>query len=566
MPRKSRKGRKPKKDGSAEARASEDAESAAPAAAAEGAPPAEPAEADEPAEPAEPAESSSGGGATKKGFFSGKAFDSLELCGALKENLRASGYERMTRIQDKALPQILAGNDLVGSAKTGSGKTLAFAIPAVEMLHRAQFAPRNGTGVVIISPTRELSLQIYGVLRNLMDGMSQTHGLVIGGANRRSEAEKLQKGCNIIVATPGRLLDHLQNTKNFRFHNLQMLVLDETDRILEQGFEDDLRQIIRLLPAERQTLLFSATQTKKVEDLARVSIKESAVYVGVDEAASLSTVENLEQGYVVCPSEKRFLLLFTFLKKNRNKKVMVFFSSCNSVKYHAELLNFIDVPVMDIHGRLKQTRRTTTFFNFCKSDKGILLCTDVAARGLDIPQVDWIVQYDPPDQPQEYIHRVGRTARGASGSGRALLFLAPSEVGFLRYLRRAKCSLNEYDFPTSKIANVQSNLEKLVQRNYYLNTSANEAYRSYLLAYGSHADKDVFDVNQLDLPSVALSFGLTVPPRVDLNFGHKGRKGRKRARDAQGDKQKRQKGSGHAFSADNPYGKKPRGDRRQFSR
>ena len=113
---------------------------------------------------------------------------------------------------------------------------------------------------------------------------------------------------------------------------------------------------------------------------------------------------------------------------------------------------------------------------------------------------------------------------------------------------------------------MQSNLEKLGQRNYYLNTSANEAYRSYLLAYGSHADKDVFDVNQLDLPSVALSFGLTVPPRVDLNFGHKGRKGRKRARDAQGDKQKRQKGSGHAFSADNPYGKKPRGDRRQFSR
>ncbi|XP_005858805.2 PREDICTED: ATP-dependent RNA helicase DDX18 [Myotis brandtii] len=185
-------------------------------------------------------------------------------------------------------------------------------------------------------------------------------------------------------------------------------------------------------------MLFSATQTRRVEDLARISLKKEPLYVGVDDDKTNATVDGLEQGYVVCPSEKRFLLLFTFLKKNRKKKLMVFFSSCMSVKYHYELLNYIDLPVLAIHGRQKQNKRTTTFFQFCNADTGILLCTDVAARGLDIPEVDWIVQYDPPDDPKEYIHRVGRTARGLNGRGHALLILRPEELGFLRYLKQSK--------------------------------------------------------------------------------------------------------------------------------
>ena len=188
-------------------------------------------------------------------------------------------------------------------------------------------------------------------------------------------------------------------------------------------------------------MLFSATQTRKVEDLARLSLNpDNAVYLEVPSETKLATASGLEQGYVTVSSAKRFLLLFTFLKKNKNKKVMVFFSSCNSVSFHSELLNYIDVPVMDIHGRQKQQKRTTTFFQFCKQKTGTLLCTDVAARGLDIPDVDWIIQFDPPDDPKEYIHRVGRTARGAKGKGRALLFLTPEEIGFLRYLKVAKVS------------------------------------------------------------------------------------------------------------------------------
>lgn len=147
-------------------------------------------------------------------------------------------------------------------------------------------------------------------------------------------------------------------------------------------------------------MLFSATTTAKTENLMKLALKKEPVYVGVDDTKDKATVEGLEQGYVICPSEKRFLLLFTFLKKNKKKKIMVFLSSCLSVKFHHELLNYIDLPVMCIHGRQKQAKRTTTFFQFCNAESGILLCTDVAARGLDIPAVDWIVQYDPPDDPK----------------------------------------------------------------------------------------------------------------------------------------------------------------------
>ena len=492
-------------------------------------------------------------------LFSNEMFKDLPISDATKTALEVLGFKNMTHIQSKAIPHCLAGTDVIGAAKTGSGKTLSFLVPIVELLQKVKFTRKLGAGAIVISPTRELALQIYGVLRDIMDqtGYTQTHGLIMGGANRRAEADKLVKGVNIIVATPGRLVDHLMNTQAFLFTKLLMLVVDEADRILEQGFEEDMHQIIKILPKERQTILFSATQTKKVEDLARLSIQGSPVYVGVHDDSAKATVDGLQQGYVLCPAEKRFLLLYTFLKKNKNKKIMVFFSSCNSVKFHAELLNYIDMEVMDIHGKQKQQKRTTTFFQFCKQDKGILLCTDVAARGLDIPAVDWIVQFDPPDDPKEYIHRVGRTARGTNASGRALLFLLPEETVFLKYLRNAKVELQEFEFPSSKVANIGPQLTMLIEKNFYLNKSAKDAYRSYLMSYASHSHKDIFNVHSLDLQGVGKAFGFTVPPRVDLNFS------------ARGDKRKNEKKdfhnkSGHAFSAENPYGKRDPTDKRQF--
>ncbi|KNE63378.1 ATP-dependent RNA helicase HAS1 [Allomyces macrogynus ATCC 38327] len=449
-------------------------------------------------------------------------FTALEVSTNTKKAIQEMGFTQMTEIQARTVPAALTGRDILGAAKTGSGKTLSFLLPALELLVNAKFKPRNGTGAIVITPTRELALQIFGVAKDLLKYQPQTFGIVMGGANRKAEADKLAKGVNLLIATPGRLLDHLQNTKGFIFKNLKTLIIDEADRILEVGFEEEMQQIVRILPKERQTLLFSATQTTKVEDLARVALRKQPLYINVDEQKDTATADGLEQGYVMCPSEQRFLLLFTFLKKNLKKKVIVFFSSCNSVKYHAELLNYIDIPVLDLHGKQKQTKRTNTFFEFINAQSGILLCTDVAARGLDIPAVDWIVQFDPPDDPREYIHRVGRTAR-AGGRGKALLFLLPSELGFLRYLKQAKVPLNEYNFPVAKIANVQTQLEKLVGKNYYLNKSARDGYRSYLQAYASHSLKHIFDVNALDLAAVGRSFGFDVPPQVNLNLNWSGK-------------------------------------------
>ncbi|XP_077583934.1 ATP-dependent RNA helicase DDX18 [Stigmatopora nigra] len=454
------------------------------------------------------------------GAFEDTSFASLAemVSESTLKGVQEMGFEHMTEIQHKSIRPLLEGRDVLAAAKTGSGKTLAFLIPSIELLYKLKFMPRNGTGVLVLSPTRELAMQTYGVIKELLKHHVHTYGLIMGGSNRSAEAKKLANGVNILVATPGRLLDHLQNTPGFMFKNLQCLIIDEADRILEVGFEQELKLIIKLLPKKRQTMLFSATQTRKVEDLARISLKKEPLYVGVDDNKDTATVDGLEQGYVVCQSEKRFLLLFTFLKKNRKKKLMVFFSSCMSVKFHYELLNYIDLPVMAIHGQQKQTKRTTTFFKFCNADAGILLCTDVAARGLDIPEVDWIVQYDPPDDPKEYIHRVGRTARGINGIGHALLILRPEELGFLRFLKQSKVPLSEFEFSWSKISDIQSQMEKLIEKNYFLHKSAQDAYKCYLRAYESHSLKQIFSVKTLDLTMVAMSFGFKVPPFVDLDL------------------------------------------------
>ncbi|XP_069011061.1 ATP-dependent RNA helicase DDX18 [Embiotoca jacksoni] len=499
------------------------------------------------------------------GAFEDTSFTSLAelVSDSTLRAVKEMGFDHMTEIQHKSIRPLLEGRDILAAAKTGSGKTLAFLIPSIELIYKLKFMPRNGTGVVILTPTRELAMQTYGVMKELMTHHVHTYGLIMGGSNRSAEAQRLANGVNIVVATPGRLLDHLQNTPGFMFKNLQCLIIDEADRILEVGFEEELKQIIKLLPKRRQTMLFSATQTRKVEDLARISLKKEPLYVGVDDNKDNATVDGLEQGYVVCPSEKRFLLLFTFLKKNRKKKLMVFFSSCMSVKFHYELLNYIDLPVMAIHGKQKQTKRTTTFFQFCNADSGILLCTDVAARGLDIPEVDWIVQYDPPDDPKEYIHRVGRTARGINGRGHALLILRPEELGFLRFLKQAKVPLSEFEFSWTKISDIQSQLDKLIEKNYYLHKSAQEAYKSYVRAYDSHSLKQIYSVNTLNLPMVALSFGFKVPPYVDLNVhSSKGVK-----------MQKRGGGGGFGYQKSNAHKSKifkhvnkGRSDSRQFSR
>lgn len=495
---------------------------------------------------------SSGG----SGIMTNEAFSSLPLSESTQNAIKDFGFSYMTLIQARAIPPLLEGKDVLGAARTGSGKTLAFLIPAVELLNQVRFTARNGVGALVICPTRELAIQTHTVAKDLLKSHSQTLGLVIGGAGRRGEAERLAKGVNLLIATPGRLLDHMKSTKGFIYKNLKCLIIDEADRILQANFEEEMNQILKMLPKDRQTALFSATQTKKVEDLARLSFQSTPVYIDVDEGRRKVTNEGLQQGYVVIPSAKRFVLLYTFLKKlHHSKKIMVFFSSCNSVKFHSELLQYIQIPCLDIHGKQKQQKRTSTFFDFCSMKTGILLCTDVAARGLDIPAVDYIVQYDPPDDPKEYIHRVGRTARGEGAEGKAVLFLIPEELQFLKYLKSEKVHITELDFNVKQLSNVQSFLEKLVEKNYYLNKSAKDAYRSYILAYNSHSMKDVYNVHRLDLQAVAASFCFSCPPKINLPIDSSASKFRKKTRKIEG-----------RFSDNNPYGRRGGDDTRQFVR
>ncbi|KAM3255571.1 hypothetical protein ACQJBY_048665 [Aegilops geniculata] len=485
------------------------------------------------------------------GILTSMLFSELPISELTAKAIREMNYTHLAQIQARSIPHLLEGRDVMGAAKTGSGKTLAFLIPAIELLYNLHFSPRNGTGVIVVCPTRELAIQTHNVAKELMKYHSQTLGYVIGGNGRRTEADQLAKGVNLLVATPGRLLDHLQNTKGFIYKRLKCLIIDEADRILEQNFEEDMKQIFKRLP--------------QVEDFAKLSFekneerKEKPVYISVDDGKSNATVEGLQQGYCVIPSDKRFLVLYAFLKKKQSKKVMVFFSSCSSVKFHAELLNFLQIECEDIHGKQKQQKRTATFFNFCKEEKGILLCTNVAARGLDIPDVDYIVQYDPPDEPKDYIHRVGRTARGEKGKGSALLFLLPQELKFLIYLKAAKISLTEYEFNNKNVPNLQSHLENIVGENYFLNQSAKEAYRSYILAYNSHAMKDIFNVHDLDMKAVAASFCFKNPPKVNLDLESSASK-RRKTRKVDGGARR------HGINAANPYGRKGGDDNRQFAR
>nr|CAB3492828.1 unnamed protein product [Digitaria exilis] len=405
------------------------------------------------------------------GILSNKLFSELPISDLTANAIKEMGYTHLTQIQARSIPHLLEGKDVMGAAKTGSGKTLAFLIPAIELLYHLRFSPRNGTGVIVVCPTRELAIQC--------------------------------------------------------------LIIDEADRILEQNFEDDMRRIFKLLPQNRQTVLFSATQTPEVEKFAKLSFekneesKEKPVYVGVDDDNLRATVEGLQQGYCVISSEKRFLVLYAFLKKKQNKKIMVFFSSCNSVKFHSELLNFIGIECLDIHGKQKQQKRTTTFFDFCKAEKGILLCTNVAARGLDIPDVDFIVQYDPPDEPKDYIHRVGRTARGDKGKGSALLFLLPEELKFLIYLKEARVNLTEYEFNQKNVPNLQSHLVSISFQD----------SKSFQFCFFCH--------------KVAASFCFKNPPKVNLGLESSASKHRKKMRRVDG-------GRRHGIGPSNPYGRNAR--------
>uniref|UniRef100_A0A0D9S2K2 ATP-dependent RNA helicase n=1 Tax=Chlorocebus sabaeus TaxID=60711 RepID=A0A0D9S2K2_CHLSB len=369
-------------------------------------------------------------------------FSDFPLSKKTLKGLQEAQYRLVTEIQKQTIGLALQGKDVLGAAKTGSGKTLAFLVPVLEALYRLQWTSTDGLGVLIISPTRELAYQTFEVLRKVGKNHDFSAGLIIGGKDLKHEAERINN-INILVCTPGRLLQHMDETVSFHATDLQMLVLDEADRILDMGFADTMNAIIENLPKKRQTLLFSATQTKSVKDLARLSLKDPE-YVWVHEKAKYSTPATLEQNYIVCELQQKISVLYSFLRSHLKKKSIVFFSSCKEVQYLYRVFCRLrpGISILALHGRQQQMRRMEVYNEFVRKRAAVLFATDIAARGLDFPAVNWVLQFDCPEDANTYIHRAGRTARYKE-DGEALLILLPSEKAMVQQLLQKKVPVKE---------------------------------------------------------------------------------------------------------------------------
>ncbi|RKL25639.1 ATP-dependent RNA helicase DBP4 [Fusarium oxysporum] len=448
-----------------------------------------------------------------------KNFSHLPLSVPTASGLEASHFQTLTDVQAHAIPLALKGKDVMGAAKTGSGKTLAFLVPVLEKLYRAQWTEYDGLGALIISPTRELAVQIFQVLRKVGRNHVFSAGLVIGGKSLKEEAERLDR-MNILVCTPGRMLQHLDQTAGFDANNLQILVLDEADRIMDMGFQSDVDALVEHLPKSRQTLMFSATQSKKVSDLARLSLKDPE-YVSVHEAAASATPTNLQQHYIVTPLTEKLDTLYGFIKANLKSKIIVFLSSGKQVRFVYESFRHLQpgIPLLHLHGRQKQIARMEITNRFTAAKQSCLFATDVVARGIDFPAVDWVIQADCPEDVDTYIHRVGRTARYQS-NGRAVLFLDPSEEpGMLKKLEQKKIPIQKVNVKEKKKKSIKDQLQSMCFQNPDLKYLGQKAFISYTRSIHLQRDKDVFKFNKLDLDGFAASLGLPGTPQVKFRKG-----------------------------------------------
>ncbi|KAL7194044.1 hypothetical protein ACSBR2_025652 [Camellia fascicularis] len=423
--------------------------------------------------------------------FSSCSFSSLGLQSSLCDQLRdRMGFEFPTLIQAQTIPVILSGRHVLVNAATGTGKTVVYLAPIIH--HLQKYDPRiqrsHGTFALVLVPTHELCMQVYEILQKLLHRFHWiVPGYIMGGENRSKEKARLRKGISILVATPGRLLDHLKNTSSFVYTNLRWIIFDEADRILELGFGKDIEEILDLLGSrkqkslsegnaisrisefQRQNLLLSATLNEKVNNLAKMSL-ENPIMIGLDDRKLISSSNEeyklpaqLVQRYVKVPCGSRLVVLLSILKtlfdSEISYKIVVFFSTCDAVDFHYSLLSdfqlsnqqpeaerqkqYLKCKTFRLHGNMKHEDRRTTFQAFKTEKSALLLSTDICARGLDFPKVKCIIQYDSPGEATEYVHRVGRTAR-LGERGHSLLFLQPIEMDYLQDLEKHGVSLTEY--------------------------------------------------------------------------------------------------------------------------
>ncbi|KYQ57421.1 hypothetical protein ALC60_03382 [Trachymyrmex zeteki] len=595
----------------------------------------------------------------------------------LEQNM---GITKMTTVQQKAIPQIFSNKDILIRSQTGSGKTLAYALPIVELLHkiRPKLNRNSGLSALIVVPTRELALQTYECFIKLVKPFTWiVPGYIVGGEKRKAEKARLRKGCNILISTPGRLLDHIKHTKALRLNDVRYFVLDEADRMLDMGYEIDISGIVSALKVScssdekeydamkifkqnskkiftdeeiketlkeddmkskieenntdsskkkqiyhssddgdndhaassivlskkrkkdtnhsginkksdliveniqnvkqdyenqwrRQTILLSATLTQAVEKLAGLTMhdpifvdaaKKNLEMSGGDISAineDLIVPQSVIQSYIVTPPKLRMVTLSAYIagrcQTPGQHKILIFMATQDMVDYHTEILSsiltkpmddndedsdpLVDVEFFKLHGNMTQKERTEVFKTFNQAKSGVLLCTDVAARGLDIPKVDGVVQYTGPISARDYVHRIGRTAR-AGCSGTATIFLTPSEIEFVRMLESRRIRIKQQDMndvldkllgPLSNHNSVQAaavalqnDFEDLVLENQQLRAKACKAYVSWVRFYSSYPRdmREIFNRKTLHLGHYAKSFALRDPPQRIGGIGKK---------------------------------------------
>ncbi|KYQ93566.1 putative RNA helicase [Tieghemostelium lacteum] len=347
-------------------------------------------------------------------------FEELGVHPQIAEACYKLGYKAPKEIQRESIPWALKGRDIIGLAQTGSGKTAAFAIPVLEKLleqPQALFA-------LVMAPTRELAFQIAEQFEALGAIIGVKCCVLVGGIDTMQQSLALAKKPHIVVGTPGKVHYHLENTKGFSLRSIKFLVMDEADRLFSNDFEEEINAILKVIPKERQTFLFSATMTSKVAKLQRASLSNP---VRVQVATKYQTVDTLQQKYLLIPYKYKECYLAFILNETAGNSTIIFTSTCASSKKLAILLRNLGFGAIPINGDMDQSKRLASLSKFKQGQKNILVATDVAARGLDIPSVDLVINFDIPQNSKEYIHRVGRTAR-AGQTGKAIIFVTQYDI------------------------------------------------------------------------------------------------------------------------------------------
>ncbi|XP_062578268.1 ATP-dependent RNA helicase DDX55-like [Saccostrea cucullata] len=450
----------------------------------------------------------------------------VSLSDFIRHSLRDGGFINPTPVQAACIPLFLSNKDVAAEAVTGSGKTLAFLVPILEILKKRGDWSKKEVGAIIITPTRELAIQINEVLSHFLKHISDlTSLLLIGGENPIKDAEKFKaNGGNIIIATPGKfeaMLEKPQHGLNLTasVRCLEVLVLDEADQLLDLGFEASINTILSYLPKQRRTGLFSATQTDELENLIRAGLR-NPVRINVKEKKKASdkidqrTPSTLKNFYMTVESDQKFNQMMNFVQARKNEKIMIFFSTCAGVDYFSKVLQTLlkNTQVLCLHGKMKN-KRNKVFAKFRNLESGILVCSDVMARGVDIPEVNWVIQYNPPKSANFFVHRCGRTAR-IGNTGNALVFLLPAEDTYINFLKINQKVLLERLEPCESVNNYLPKIQKFALKDRALMEKGARAYVSFIQFYAKHECSLIFRIKDLDFGKLATGYGLLRIPKM----------------------------------------------------